>query len=153
MIYRILESYFAILLPVGISAALILIVGLYFILRPRPKSLSSPQFDATSVKQDLAKNAASFETRQNIFPLQQARERANEKKQISTSSKQPSSLTVTSNDISAIAGDDVLSTQLDLGRAYIETGRKHLAKKILEHVAEQGSDVQQTEARKLLGLI
>ncbi|TAK71526.1 MAG: hypothetical protein EPO11_11215 [Gammaproteobacteria bacterium] len=62
-------------------------------------------------------------------------------------------LTITSQDFSAIAGDDVVATQLDLARAYIETGRKLLAKKILEHVVEQGTDVQQNEARTLLGLI
>ncbi|MBV9576225.1 MAG: hypothetical protein JO149_06345, partial [Gammaproteobacteria bacterium] len=43
------------------------------------------------------------------------------------------------NNISAIAGDDVIATQLDLARAYIETGSKLAAKMILEEVIAQGS--------------
>lgn len=57
------------------------------------------------------------------------------------------------NDISSIAGDDVISTQLDLARAYIETNNKHIAKKILKLVMNQGSKAQKEEARTLLGLI
>ena len=58
-----------------------------------------------------------------------------------------------SNDLSSIAGDDVLSTQLDLARAYLETNNKHLAKPILRLVLEQGSKTQITEARMLLSLM
>lgn len=56
-------------------------------------------------------------------------------------------------DFNAISGDDVLSTQLDLARAYIETGSKNLANEILRYVAEQGSAEQQKEARMLLDTI
>jgi FimV-like protein len=59
-------------------------------------------------------------------------------------------LVVTSSDISAIAGDDVMATQLDLARAYVETGRHLLAKKILDHVREHGNLFQQEEAQELL---
>lgn len=52
--------------------------------------------------------------------------------------------------IAAIAGDDVMTTQLDLARAYIETGEKQRAKKILDYIVEQGSDGHQEEARRLL---
>jgi len=62
-------------------------------------------------------------------------------------------LVITSSDISAIAGDDVIATQLDLARAYIETGRFLLAKKILDHVRDHGNDVQQVEAQQLLSSI
>jgi FimV-like protein len=58
---------------------------------------------------------------------------------------------ITSNDINAIAGDDVLATQLDLARAYIETGKAQLAKKILEYVVAKGTASQKQEARHLLG--
>lgn len=53
-------------------------------------------------------------------------------------------------DITAIAGDDIIATQLDLARAYIETDQNELAKKILEYVAEKGKMSQQNEARELL---
>lgn len=68
-------------------------------------------------------------------------------------SAQKKAITITSRDISAIAGGDVLTTQLDLARAYIETGRKQLAKKILHFVMLQGTEAQQAEADRLLKLI
>jgi FimV-like protein len=54
------------------------------------------------------------------------------------------------DDIHFIAGDDVVSTQLDLAKAYIEMDRKKLAKKMLHDVIEQGSNLQQQQARQLL---
>jgi FimV-like protein len=61
-----------------------------------------------------------------------------------------SNYTVTSQDIKAIAGDDIMTTQLDLARAYIEMDKKPLAKKILEHVIEHGEMIQKTAARELI---
>ncbi len=57
------------------------------------------------------------------------------------------------NDLSAIAGDDVIATQLDLARAYIETDKKSLATAILNSVVVQGNMAQQNEARRLLSSI
>lgn len=57
---------------------------------------------------------------------------------------------VDSVDFSAIAGDDVITTQLDLARAYIETGSQSLAKNILVSVMAEGSAEQQAEAQRLL---
>jgi len=61
-----------------------------------------------------------------------------------------STYVVTSKDIRAIAGDNMLTTQLDLARAYIEINKKSLAKKILQHVLEHGQEEQQYAARRLL---
>lgn len=52
--------------------------------------------------------------------------------------------------LSAIAGEDVLTTQLDLARAFIETDHKQSAKTILKFVLKQGSASQQQEAKRLL---
>ncbi len=60
---------------------------------------------------------------------------------------------VTSNDIRAISGGDEIATQLDLARAYIETGRKQIAKKMLDHIIQKGNDTQQQEAQYLLDLL
>lgn len=49
-----------------------------------------------------------------------------------------------------IAGDDVVATQLDLARAYLETGSAAMAKTILKAVAKQGSKTQREEAKQLL---
>ncbi len=68
-----------------------------------------------------------------------------------TSAKTP--VVITSQDIKAIAGDNVITTQLDLARAYIEMGKKQLAKKILEHVIDHGNSVQQHEAKSLITAI
>jgi len=62
----------------------------------------------------------------------------------------PTPIRISSKDITAIAGEDVFATQLDLARAYIETGRKQLAKKILQFVIQQGTSIQQEEAKRLL---
>lgn len=60
---------------------------------------------------------------------------------------------ISTRDFSAIAGDDMLATQLDLARAYIETGKLSLAKKILDSVAQQGSDNQRKEVLSLLAIL
>lgn len=57
---------------------------------------------------------------------------------------------ITSQDLKAIAGDDVMTTQLDLARAYMEMDKKQLAKKILEHVVAHGNVIQQQEAHQLI---
>jgi FimV-like protein len=64
--------------------------------------------------------------------------------------KKTPKLVITSQDIRAIAGEDVIATQLDLARAYIEIGKKQLARKILDHTLKQGTLLQQQEARRLL---
>lgn len=46
-----------------------------------------------------------------------------------------------------------MATQLDLARAYIEMGKKKLAKKILGHVVEHGDAIQQQQANKLITVI
>ncbi len=53
-------------------------------------------------------------------------------------------------DIQAIAGDDEMTTQLDLARAYIEMGQKPMAQKILSHVAKKGNAAQKQAAKILL---
>jgi FimV-like protein len=60
---------------------------------------------------------------------------------------------LTATDISSIAGDDVMATRLDLARAYVETGKRKLAKQILESVAKQGTSSQQEEALYLLSTL
>lgn len=66
--------------------------------------------------------------------------------------RKPASKETTKNveDLSAIAGEDVITTQLDLARAYLETGRMQSAKDILEYVIKQGNAIQQQEARQLI---
>ena len=58
--------------------------------------------------------------------------------------------TISSKDIETIAGDDVMTTQLDLARAYIETERKNLARSILKNVLQHGSMEQKQEAKRLI---
>lgn len=57
---------------------------------------------------------------------------------------------ISAEDFDAIAGDDVLATQLDLARAYLETDRQQLAKEILLLVMNEGSSIQRQEAQQLL---
>jgi FimV-like protein len=53
-------------------------------------------------------------------------------------------------DIDAIAGDDVISTQLDLAKAYIEMNQKKIAKEMLNAIIKMGSNHQKSEARLLI---
>lgn len=55
--------------------------------------------------------------------------------------------------IASIAGEDFINTQLDLGRAYIETEKYSEAKKILISVTNRGTIQQQNEASALLNRI
>lgn len=57
------------------------------------------------------------------------------------------------HDVAAIAGDDVVATQLDLARAYIEINQASLAQTILDSVIQQGNAEQQEEARHLLSYL
>jgi len=54
------------------------------------------------------------------------------------------------HDLSAITGDDIMTTQLDLARAYLETDRKSLAIQILKYVIQKGNSDQQHEAQQLM---
>jgi len=56
-----------------------------------------------------------------------------------------------SDDFDFLDGTDEASTKLDLARAYIDMGDVDGAKDILEEVAKEGSEEQQTEAKDLLG--
>ncbi len=53
-------------------------------------------------------------------------------------------------DIEAIDGENVMTTQLDLARAYIAMGKKALDHNILEHVATHGDSIHQREANELI---
>jgi FimV-like protein len=67
--------------------------------------------------------------------------------------KKPASQKNISSDFIAIAGDDLMATQLDLARAYIETGQNEFAKNILKEVISNGNISQRAEAKQLLGFI
>ncbi|OGT38440.1 MAG: hypothetical protein A3F11_09940 [Gammaproteobacteria bacterium RIFCSPHIGHO2_12_FULL_37_14] len=73
--------------------------------------------------------------------------------QASNQKIQHSKIQITSSDIRAIAGGDTIATQLDLARAYIEVGKKQLAKKMLDHIIQKGNGTQQQQAKNLLGLL
>lgn len=67
---------------------------------------------------------------------------------------QPNTQTlITSSDIKAIAGEDLLATQLDLARAYIELDKKTIAKQILLHVMKNGAASLQKEASQLMATL
>ena len=59
----------------------------------------------------------------------------------------------TANDVTPISGEDPMATQLDLARAYIETGKKQFARIILATVIREGSGSHQEEAQRLLSSI
>jgi FimV-like protein len=60
---------------------------------------------------------------------------------------------IKSQDLRAIAGDDMMVTQLDLARAYIELGKLTLAKQILHDVLKEGDNAHQRAAQHLLSTL
>lgn len=56
----------------------------------------------------------------------------------------------TQEDINTIAGEDVIATQLDLAKAYLEMDNKPSAKKMLKLIAKQGNNIQREEAKQLM---
>ena len=54
-------------------------------------------------------------------------------------------------DFDFLSGTDETATKLDLARAYIDMGDAEGARDILDEVLEEGSDIQQQEARELIG--
>lgn len=55
--------------------------------------------------------------------------------------------------VSSISAEDPVATQLDLAKAYIESGKAQLAKVILASVIKHGSTAYQQEAQRLLSTI
>lgn len=55
-------------------------------------------------------------------------------------------------DLTAISGDSVIATQLDLARAFLETDQKQNAQGILQHILLNGNANEQQEAQRLLNL-
>lgn len=53
-------------------------------------------------------------------------------------------------DLPNIAGDDVLATQLDLVKAYIEMGQKNLAKSLLKQAIKTSRAPQKKDLKYLL---
>lgn len=53
------------------------------------------------------------------------------------------------SEISAISGEDVMTTQLDLARAYIEMGKIDNAKAAINDVVKNGNSAQKREAKSL----
>ena len=123
MILLFIKSYLTILLSVGFGSSLLFIVGLYWIVR---QQYSTPPCLTANFSED-------------------------QKHLVNENEEDPP--TIASADISAIAGEDSLITQLDLARAYIETGRMQLAKNILDVVLKQGNYILQKEAESLLQLL
>lgn len=129
MISLILKCYLTILISIGMGSLFLFITGLYFIFtcvaNPAKAKLKSIE---------LAKIYKADEAIEPKKIYQLDRFNANE-------------------DLSSIAGDDIISTKIDLARAFIETGNKNSAKSILRGIGKQGTAAQQQEAQKLLHLV
>ena len=132
MITLIIKSYLTIFISVGLGCLFLFLMGLFFIFKRKTKTLS---IETTAEEVQFLHEAP-------LAPVS-----------LSTTQTVPERLAsndIVSKDFSAIAGDNVFATQLDLARAYIETGKKVLATNILHDVLAQGSYSQKQEAAQLL---
>ncbi|HEX4045672.1 MAG TPA: FimV/HubP family polar landmark protein [Gammaproteobacteria bacterium] len=137
MITLIIKSYLAILLSVGIGALVVFILGIYLIFNQwgrRNKAINTKLSEIV-----IEQNQAQPSIKVN-------------KKKIKKENTKENAYVLEDELLSAISGEDKVATQLDLARAYIETGKQQLAKKILEIVVKQGNAMQQSEAQELLDL-
>lgn len=62
----------------------------------------------------------------------------------------PPKRVVPQHELASIAGDDLVATQLDLARAYLETDNYSAAIKLLKFVDENGTSPQQNEAKQFI---
>lgn len=122
----ILQSYSSILIAIGCAAIAIFMLGLYFIIR-------------------LSRNeAVSIESHSENVSDTPSRKQKHRPEKIT-----PSSV----SDVSAISAEDPIATQLDLAKAYIESGKNPLARIILNTVIKNGHAAYQEEAQRLLSSI
>ena len=77
-------------------------------------------------------------------------QKRNKQKQIEIVETKKFEPVLPNHQIEAIAGNDLISTQLDLARAYIEMNKQILAKPILDEVVKQGNPTQRREAEILM---
>lgn len=135
LINIIIKSYSSILIAIGSVAAFFFILGTYLIIR-------------LSGRHDV--DAAMNEPEDVPVPAKKSRTSnpGTPKKARKVSDK--AMLTEALNDVSAISGEDPIATQLDLAKAYIESGKSQLAKIILASVIRDGSSTYQDEAQRLM---
>lgn len=119
----IIASYSNVLLAIALVAGFAFVMGLYFIYR-----MTQMPVEKTRLTMNIPAPHKSIKTEKTVLPD-------------------------TANDVTAIAGDDPMATQLDLARAYIETGKKQFAKIILAAVIREGSANHQEEAQRLLSTL
>jgi FimV-like protein len=125
IISMIIESYSTILLAIGAVSTLIFMLGIYLIiLFSRVSKLE--QQDSTSF---AAASPRKYKRSEKII------------------------LSDALSDVSAISGENPVATQLDLAKAYIESGKGPLARIILAAVIRDGSSDYQEEAQRLLSSI
>ena len=147
MIELIIKSYLTLILSISCGCILLFILGLIFIFRKIGKSSSTILINNTveEIQFEHEKPLADF-LKQKLDNDQGTNHLPNVPEDRAPHSSE-------SPDFSAFAGDNLISTQLDLARAYVETGKKILAKKILQDVLQQGNPIQKQEAQQLLHFI
>jgi pilus assembly protein FimV len=133
LINIIIKSYSSILIAIGSAAGFFFLLGSYLIIRlSRTKAV-----DVEDTSVEVVPKASST-------PSAPRKPRKVSEKTI---------LSETLNDVNAISGEDPIATQLDLAKAYIESGKGPLAKIILTSVIRNGHENYQDEAQRLLSSI
>lgn len=132
IITLIIKSYFPIILSIGLSALGVFLAGIYLIFK---KSIGHENL--------FIEPPCVTETP----PVLKNKEAISDIESLAQLTMQPETII---HDMDAIAGEDKIATQLDLARAYIETGKVKSAKQILQAVLAQGNKVEQQEAQYLL---
>jgi len=129
MIALIIKSYLTILLSIAIGCFALFCAGIYFIYKSNVRKRNRPAEIVEPIVSPV------LQTESNIKSIHR---------------DVPDEITQSRESLSSIAGDDIVATQLDLSRAYIETGQLSAAKPLLQSVMQSGNDLQKKEAEHLL---
>jgi FimV-like protein len=145
----IIKSYSTILISVGLGALTIFSLGVYFIIKK-----SNHQIDTIDNAECLPFHVFNENETSDIHVSETKMMNIEEFKKYEYRSPMRDAKTMQIgadlSDLSAIAGDDIITTQLDLAHACIESGREKMAIQILKRVIEQGNANEQKEAKRLL---
>ena len=153
MITFIIKTYLSTLLTIGTGSIMLFTVGLYWIWRREMRKVAIISEGHAVHQVTFGTSNAPLNGKNNAYtemnePQRTIRNIAPKRNHVFATAASEEIA-----DLHAIAGDHIVKTQLDLARAYIETGKNEVARKILETIVDQGEMTDKLEVQRLLNLL
>ena len=152
-----MQNYFSMMVPI-LLAFLLLGLGLYLIFRAsrHSRALHHSRISHARVNAKATQGAADSQVNSPVNSQMNTQIDTKENaKTHATATQEEKNISIAEliQTINQVAGEDKITTQLDLARAYMEVGKIQLAKNILQQIIQQGSESQQQEATYLLNFL